>query len=184
MLQKVSYGLVGILILVMSFGALPALGYVEAGNQLGDLEFQAPLNPESAKYLGVPADKPFTLSQLGAPFVLVEVFATGCSHCVHHAPVMNQLFGLIQKNPKTAGKVKVIGLGSTDSAANLMAWKNQFKVPFALVPDPNNKTTDKINIMGTPTTIFMDKSGKVLLAKPGAFPNPDDFLKELIALMK
>lgn len=184
MLRKVTCGLVGMMALVMVLTVLPALGYVEAGNQLGDLEFQAPLNPEAAKYLGVPADKPFKLSQLGTPYVLVEVFATGCSHCVHHAPIMNQLYGLISKNPKTAGKIKVIGLGSTDSAANLMAWQKQFKVPFALVPDPQSKTTEKINIMGTPTTIFMDKSGKVLLAKPGAFQNPDDFLKELIGLMK
>ena len=69
MLKKTSLGLLGVMVLLMSVAALPALGYVEAGNKLGDLEFSAPLSPEDATYLGVPADKPFKLSQVGAPYV-------------------------------------------------------------------------------------------------------------------
>ncbi len=172
------------MVLLMTVAALPALGYVEAGNKMGDLEFPAPLSSEDASYLGVPAGQPFKLSQVSAPYVLVEVFGTGCPHCFTHAPAMNTLYGLINKDPKTAGKVKVIGLASGDSPANLTTWKKQLKVPFALIADPDSKTTGKLNIMGTPTTIFMNKNGDVLLAKPGAFSSPEAFLKDLIAAMK
>ncbi len=157
---------------------------MEKGNKLGDLEFPAPLTSEDASYLGVPADKPFKLSQVGAPYVLVEVFATGCSHCFAHAPHMNELFEKLKKDPETAGKVKVIGLASGDSKDNTAAWKKQCKVPFALVADTDSKTVDKMNIMGTPTTILFDKKGDVLYAKPGAFPDVDGFLKDLKAAMK
>ncbi len=157
---------------------------VAAGDKLGDLEFPAPQSTDDAKALGVAADKPFKLSQLGVPFVLVEVFATSCPHCVHHAPVMNQLYGLIQKDAKLAGKVKVLGLAAGDNLNNVASWKKHFKVPFALIPDPDLKTYKAINPLGTPTTVLLNKNGDVLLAKAGAFDSADAFLKEITALMK
>ncbi len=184
MLKRSFLGLLGILVLLMTMSAMPALGYVETGNKLGDLQFSAPLGPEDASYLGVPAGQPFKLSQINSPYVLVEVFGTGCSHCVTHAPAMNTLFDMINKDPKTAGKVKIIGLASNDSPGNVTAWKKQFKNAFALVPDPEGKTSGAINIMGTPTFVFMEKNGNVLYAKPGAFQDPADFLKELTSKMK
>lgn len=184
MVKKASFGLFGIMVLLLSLAALPALGYVEAGNKLGDLEFPAPLTPEDAAYLGVPAGKPFKLSQVNSPYVLVEVFGSWCPHCVVSAPEMNTLYDMINKDAKTAGKVKVIGLASQDSPDNVAAWKKQFKPAFAVLPDPDNVTTKKINIMGTPTFVFMDKSGNVLYAKAGGFPDAAGFLKEFSAKMK
>jgi thiol-disulfide isomerase/thioredoxin len=184
MLKKSVFSLLGILLLLLSVAALPALGYVEAGNKLGDLEFPAPLAADDATYLGVPAGKPFKLSQIAAPYVLVEVFATGCSHCFTHAPHFNTLYGLINKDAATAGKVKVMGLASGDSPDNVATWKKTLKVPFALVPDSDSKTSGKINIMGTPTTILLNKKGDVLYAKAGAFPDVEAFLKDLKGAMK
>lgn len=178
--KKVFVGLLGIMILLFGVATLSAQEFVKAGNKLGDLEFPPPISAEAAKYLGVPEGKPFKLSQVNAPYVLVEVFATGCPHCVTHAPLMNQFFNMV----KNDGKIKVIGLGSGDNVSNIQAWQKQFKVPFALVADPDRKTTDKINIMGTPTTVFMNKNGDVLDARPGAFQNAQDFLKDLKGLMK
>lgn len=182
---KLSLRTIGMFLLLLGLAAAPALaGYISAGDKLGDLAFPPPVNPDDAKLLGVPADQPFKLSQLGAPYILIESFSTGCPHCYTHAPSMNKLYGLITKNPKTADKIKVLGLAASDSPNNLVGWKKQLKVPFALVPDPDQATTKKLNIMGTPTTIFMNKNGDVLLAKAGAFENAEEFLKELIGLMK
>ena len=47
---------------------------------------------------------------------------------------MNELFNMINKDPQTAGKIKVIGLAQGDSPDNVLTWKKQLKVPFALVP--------------------------------------------------
>jgi thiol-disulfide isomerase/thioredoxin len=182
-MKKVSVGLFGILLL-LSLAALPAFGYVEAGNKLGDLEFGPPLGSEDAAYLGVPADKPFKLSQAANPYLLVEVFATGCSHCYTHAPHMNELFNKINNDPQTKGKLKVVGLASGDSKENCLAWKKQCKVPFAMVADPESKTVEKIKVMGTPTIVLLNKSGDVLFAKAGAFQDVDAFLKDLKAAMK
>lgn len=182
-MKRVSLALFCVALLVC-LAALPALGYVEKGNKLGDLEFGPTISPEDAKYLGVAEGKPFKLSQVGAPYVLVEVFATGCSHCFTHAPHMNELFEMMNKDAQTAGKVKVIGLASGDSPENVASWKKMLKVPFALVADPDNKTSNKINIMGTPTFVLMDKKGDVLFAKAGASADMAAFLNELKAVMK
>lgn len=184
MVKKTSFGMLAFMLLLLSIAALPALGYVAAGDKLGDLEFPAPSGPEDATYLGVSPGQPFKLSQVKSPYVLMEVFGSWCPHCVSHAPAMNNLYNLINKDPKTAGKVKVIGLASNDSPDNVAAWKKQFKPQFALVPDPDNSTTKKTNIMGTPTFIFMDNKGNVLYAKAGGFESPEALVKELTAAMK
>jgi thiol-disulfide isomerase/thioredoxin len=179
-MKKASLALFGI-VLLLSLAALPAFGYVGAGDKMGDLDFQAAVTPEGANYLGVPPGKPFKLSQVKAPYVLLEVFATGCSHCYAQAPVMNSFFNLVNKE----GKIKVIGLAAGDSPDNVTMWKKQLKVPFALVPDPDGKLSGKLNIMGTPTTILLDtKTGDVKFAHAGEFKDPDAFLKDLAGFMK
>lgn len=177
-----------LLILMVGFLVL-ALGSAQAatiakGDKVGDVEFPAPLSAEDAKALGVEADKPFKLSQLGSPFVIVELFATSCPHCVHHAPTMNQVYGLIKKNANLAGKVKIFGLAAGDSANNTMSWKKHFKVPFALVPDPDFKAYKALNPLGTPTTVVLNKGGEVLLVKEGAFDSAEAFIKELAEIVK
>ena len=57
--EKPLSGLIGIMVLLMTVAALPALGYVEAGNKMGDLEFPAPLSSEDPSYLGVASRSAF-----------------------------------------------------------------------------------------------------------------------------
>jgi thiol-disulfide isomerase/thioredoxin len=179
-MKKMSLGLFSV-VLLLSLIALPAFGYVGAGDKMGDLQFQAPVTPEGASYLGVPAGQPFKLSQVKAPYVLLEVFATGCSHCYAQAPVMNNFFNLVNKE----GQIKVIGLAAGDSPDNVLTWKKSLKVPFALVPDPDNKVTGKLNIMGTPTAILLEtKTGDVKFAHAGEFKDPAAFLNDLKGFMK
>ncbi|MBM4287246.1 MAG: TlpA family protein disulfide reductase [Deltaproteobacteria bacterium] len=184
MLRKSTLGLLVIMALMLSLTAPPAMGVVKEGDKLGDLDFPAPMTPEDAKYLGVTPGQPFKLSQIGAPYVLLEAFGTSCPHCFTQAPVLNTLYGLIQKDPKLAGKIKIIGLAAADSPANVDMWKQKFKVPFPLLPDPDLKVYNKLDVLGTPTTLLLDKSGTVLKAHAGVFQNPAAYLKELTAKMK
>ena len=45
-------------------------------------------------------------------------------------------------------------------------------MPFALVADPDCEIGSAFNISGTPTTVLVDKSGKVLLVEEGALAAP------------
>ncbi len=173
-----------LLILGLSLLALPAGAEVKPGDNLSGLSFPAPMSPEDAKYLGVAADKPFKLGDINAPYLLLEVFATSCSHCFQQAPGMNKIHELIQKDPKLAGKVRLLAVGAGDNQFAVMMWKRQLQIPFPIVPDTDLQVTNKINILGTPTTILLEKGGKVLLAHAGAFEDANAFFKELQALIK
>jgi hypothetical protein len=94
---------------------------------------------------------------------------------------MNNLYNLANKE----GKIKIVGLAAGDNPGNVGMWKKQLKVPFALIPDPDNKVTNKLNIMGTPTTILLEtKTGNVKFAHAGEFKDPAAFLKDLKEFMK
>ena len=184
MVKKSSFWVTVIMALALILTAMPALGTVKDGDKLGDLDFPAPISPEDANYLGVAADKPFKLSQVKAPYVLIEAFATSCAHCYQQAVEMNKLYNLIGQDSKLNGKIKIVGVGGGDNQFGLTMWKKQLKVPFPLLPDTDTKTTRKLNILGTPTTILLDKNGNVLKAHTGAFESAEAFLKELSAKVK
>ena len=91
---------------------------------------------------------------------------------------------MVNKDPQTAGKVKIIGLAQGDSPDNVATWKKQLKVPFALVPDADGKVTEKIDLVGNPTTILVNQKGDVLYAKAGATPDMQAVLKDIKDAMK
>ncbi len=54
-----------------------------------------------------------------------------------------------------------------------------------MVPDPDwDIGVDLFNISGTPTTVLVDKSGKVLLKEVGAFDNAEAMFKKIKAKLK
>ena len=46
----------------------------EVGSSIGNASFSAPVTAEDAKYLGLSGDTAFTLSDVKAPYVLIESF--------------------------------------------------------------------------------------------------------------
>jgi hypothetical protein len=103
---------------------------------------------------------------------------------VDEAPVVNRLYNLVAKSD-LKDKVKFIAVGESDTGASLKRFKVAYKVPFPMVPDPDwDIGVDLFHIEGTPTTIVVDKSGKVLLREDGAFDNAGQVFKKLKARLK
>ena len=100
------------------------------------------------------------------------------------APVVNRLYNLVAKSD-LKDKVKFIAVGEGDNASSLRLFKTAYKVPFPLVPDTDwDIGVDILHITGTPTTVLVDKSGKVLLTEDGAFTNADAMFKKLKSRVK
>jgi peroxiredoxin len=102
---------------------------------------------------------------------------------VEQTPVVNRLYNLVAKSD-LKDKVKFIGLGESDSAAALKQFKASHKVPFPLVPDPDWAFCNAFNLEGTPTTVVVDKHGKVLLVEVGTFNSAPQFFQKLKARVK
>jgi len=174
----------GVLIVLYAINLPLAWGEIKEGAQLGNVQFSKPLSADDQKYLGLSSDGPFTLSQVNAPYVLVEIFGSMCTHCMAQAPTMNKFYNLVSQDAKLAGKLKFIALGSNDNPIATTMFRKTNKMPFPAVADEDGSITKKFDIPGTPTTVILDKSGKVVLVHVGAFENPDEFLKQVKSKLK
>jgi peroxiredoxin len=151
--------------------------------KVADLKFSGALSEADQKYLGLEKPGAFTLQDIKAPYVLIEIMRTSCPHCVAQAPALNQLYQLVA-NSNLKDRLKIISVGASDHEADLKRFKAAHKVPFALVADPECKIIAAFNISGTPTTVLVAKSGKVLLVEEGVFGSAGAMFKKITAKIK
>jgi peroxiredoxin len=177
-----------ILALVCFLGAVSLAGAQEkdpvVGQSVGIAKFKAPVSEEGAKYLGLPKADAFTLKDVKAPYLLVEQFNTSCPHCMAQAPVMNILFTKVEADPQLKGKLKFVGAGQGNEVPQIKMWQAFHKVPFALVPDPDNSFGKAMNFTPYPVTVVLDKTGKILFVHIGSFDNADEVLAKIKAVVK
>ena len=81
-----------------------------AGSQLPRFTLPAPDSQQTLSYLGLTTTEPYTISQIGAKLVLIEVLSALCPHCQANAPVMNRLYQVVQNDADLARDVKIIGI--------------------------------------------------------------------------
>jgi protein-disulfide isomerase len=176
------------LALLLGFGALSLAGAAEkepvVGQSVGIAKFKAPITEEGAKYLGLAKADAFTLADVKTPYLMVEQFNTTCPHCMAQAPIMNALFAKVEADPDLKGKLKIIAAGQGNEAPQLKMWQAFHKVPFPLVPDPDNSFGKALNFTPYPVTVILDKTGKVVFVHIGAFESVDEVLPKIKAAMK
>jgi thiol-disulfide isomerase/thioredoxin len=165
--------------LVLSFWSHPGL----AQGKFADLKFAGTISEADRQYLGLEKPGPFGLQDIKAPYVLVEIMRTTCPHCVDQAPALNRLHKLVADSP-LKDKVKFIAVGESNHEPALKQFQAAHKIPFALVPDPDWEIGTRFTIQGTPTTVLLDRQGKVLLVEEGVFDNPGAMFKRLKAKVK
>jgi thiol-disulfide isomerase/thioredoxin len=156
----------------------------KVGQSVGNFKFPKPLTDEDAKYLGPDKAAEFTLKDIKAPYVLVEQFATTCPHCLHQAPVMNQLFDKVQQDAALKGKVKFVALGQGNDENAAKMWKMFQKIQFPVIADPKSAFGDALNFHPYPVSVLLDKSGKILWVHIGTFESADEALKEIKMVVK
>jgi len=173
------------LALLLFFCASPLLAAEkepEVGQVLGPVKFAKPLSDEDAKYLGVAAE--FTIKDVKAPYLLIEQFNSSCPHCMAQAPILNQLFDLVQKDAALKAKVKFMSVGQGNDETAVKMWKAFNKVPFAVLPDPNSTLGKALNFSPYPVSMLVDKSGKLVWVHIGTFESADEALKGIKAAAK
>ena len=97
---------------------------------------------------------------------------------------MNRLYHLVAQSD-LKDKVKFLAVGESDNRVSLQRFKAAYNVPFPMVPDPDWAIgVDLFHISGTPTTVLVDKRGKVLLMEDGVFKSAEHLLKKIKAKVK
>ena len=149
------------------------------GFQAGNLKFGETMTPADQAYLGLKNPGKFALKDIQADYVLVEVLNANCPFCIDQAATLNRLYRLVEASYKD--RIKFIGVVS-NSAAEASDWKRDYKVPFPIVADPEWVIgNDILKITGTPTTVVLDKQGKVIILHYGLFADADKAFQGLHA---
>ncbi len=177
-------------LVAVSLTVIPALAagpdslVVDAG-ALADLRFSTPQNAGAKGYLGLKDSGAFTLPQIKANTVIIEIFSMYCPICQAEAPVVNELHQYIEKTPSLRGKVKLIGIGAGNSAFEVDVFRKKYNILFPLFPDEKFAIQKALSgPIRTPTFIVVKGSGgkalKVHHAHIGRI-DAKEFMKQVTA---
>ena len=174
------------LCLTLAFLLIASTAFAEpkVGMKVGNLKFAKCLTAADQQYLGLAAMGPFTLNDIKATYVFVEIFNTLCDHCQKQAPILNNLYQMASNHPKLKGKLKFVGVGSRDNEFGVMMWRQNYQVPFPLVPDLEGDIAKALKTEGTPTFVVLDQTGTVVYVHEGMFTNAEEVLKDLLKHLK
>ena len=150
-----------------------------AGSQLPQFTLPAPDAQQALSYLGLTTTAPYTISQIDAKLVLIEILSALCPHCQANAPVLNRLYQVIQNDADLASDVKIIGICIGNDKTQIDAFKKTFKVSFPLIPDENMAIAQAVEVKETPTMVLVTHSGNVLWSHSGVIQDFDGLLKDL-----
>ena len=108
----IPFTIMALLFSTLAFPALAANKPPEKGERLPAINLPIPKNPDERNYLGLSGSGLFKIPQIKAKTVIVEFFSMYCPICQKDAPGVNELYRLIENNPDTKNKVKLIGIGA------------------------------------------------------------------------
>jgi peroxiredoxin len=166
---------------ILSLSAATSLSakIIAEGMEVPDLSITAPESLEARKYLGLQDGASFSLSQLSAKLVLVEIFHVLCQHCQKQAPEMNRIYQFIEQDPELRGNIKMFAIGIQSEPKSLDAFKKTFHIKFPILPDQQLDVFTKLGEPAIPFLMLVDQQGKVLLTHKGYLKDGDDFFRKI-----
>ena len=104
------------------------------------------------------------LSQLKGTPVLVNFWATWCGPCRHEMPFLQQVY---EDWPEE--KLKVLTINIQESPSRAAQFMQGEGLSFPVLLDGDAAVAQQYNVMGIPTTFFIDKFGFIEDIKVGSF---------------
>ena len=125
----------------------------------------------------------FSIADINAEIIFVEFFNNYCSSCQAQAPVMNDVYKAVQKDPVLRNKVRFVGIGAGNNEREVAQFKERHEVPFPLIPDQRFSFYDAMGEPGgTPFMLILKKRAHeavVVGTHKGLTPNASFFIKSL-----
>lgn len=154
------------------------------GDLLPKIALTVPNNLDHQKYLGLSSEGLFTIPQIKARVVIVEIYSMYCPYCQAEAPSLNNLYNKIQNNSKLKDSFKLIGIGAGNTTFEVNHFRKKYQIPFPLFPDDDFSIHKKIGEVRTPYffAIGINKDGthRILYSKLGRLKDHDQFINILL----
>lgn len=120
------------------------------GDTFPDIVVPVPADPGHRAYLGIEDAGTFSLLEIEAEALVVEIFSMYCPHCQREAPTLNTFFEKLQSDPRLKGRVKLIGIGAGNSDFEVEHFRKTYQVPFPLFSDADFAIHQKLGEVRTP----------------------------------
>jgi len=154
------------------------------GEGLPHFELPLPMLEAHVDYLGITGKSIFTISDIDAEVLIIEIFSMYCPHCQREASKINRLYKKINEFNGNGEKIKIIGIGVGNSDFEVGYFRKTYKIEFPLFSDPAFKLHKKFGEVRTPyfigVKINKQKSNSIFYSKLGAFLKADRFLEMII----
>ena len=151
------------------------------------LVFTIPENQAHTEYLGIEGNpgESFEINDIKADILLIELFSMYCPFCQEEAPLINELYDLMQSLPADGPQVKIIGIGAGNSDIEVNHFRTTYDVEFPLFPDKDLSMYKSLSGAGTPGFIGMKNDAEngfvIVFRQSGGFYSKEDFLERLLA---
>ena len=109
----------------------------ERVNIFPNFVFTDTLSRDEQAYLGISARKNFSIKNIRSAVIIVEMFNTYCTICPRNVPVLNDVYSLIENDPKLKGKIKVISIAVGNTSAEITSYKKTHGVRYPILSDSN-----------------------------------------------
>jgi thiol-disulfide isomerase/thioredoxin len=125
-----------------------------------DLTFTQGLSKGEQTYLGIPQKKTFSFKEIRGNLILIEFVSTYCVSCQRQAPIFNELYSSIEKDPGLKGKVKMIGIAAGNNLNEVEIYKKTYQVPYPIISDPKFDAHTAVGSPRTPFSIWVRKDAQ------------------------
>lgn len=149
---------------------------VGVGENFPNLLVNEKLSPSELKYLGISKKKEkFYLKEIKADLILIEVLNVYCPSCQTQAPIFNELFNLIEKDPKTKDRIKMIGIAAGNNETEAKSFRKRFGIAYPIIPDLKFKIIDIVGSTRAPFHIALRKSSEEMVVARAHLGRIEDY---------
>ena len=124
--------------------------------------------------------KNLRLSDYRGQVVMLNFWASWCGPCRQEMPILEQMY----KRYKKLGFV-ILGVNTEQDSGKANAYLRDIKVSFPILYDSTSKVSQLYNNKAMPTTIMIDRNGKMRFMHEGYKPGYEkDYKKQIKKLIR
>ena len=150
-----------------------------AGTLLPQFRLRPPDSKEERSYLGITGNDPFSIDQISAKIIMVEIIGVYCPHCHVQAPSFRKLYYRIKKDSELSKRVKMLAIAVGATPMEVAYLKKASRIPYPVLRDPKFKVHKLLGNPRTPFTFLVNKKGKILFEHLGVIGDIDKFLVQI-----